>query len=302
MAHGAWIFTTIKIILITCHRSSAEIGNLLDKDVKTSFKPHNEKWSLLDSRYYVCNSEDWLKSKKVLNTTGIKELYIKVVYVYRNNTSKSLLNNSAFHLGALDASIKTPVNFSMVNGKWINESYISTTPLLINSKALRIWIAPEKNFGGSCMFVSSVEITYKYCKQKERLSFAKLPQTFAPPHGAAAIRVQGHCIYSSHKAVAFCSSAGYWLNATFPCDCAPGKVMISDRCTVPSFVSELQVVRLSNTEARLSWKKRFPRNIIYNIVCYQCFGKYCNKNCPPGVNVIDNTMDKSSKIATLLKA
>ena len=183
----------------------------------------------------------------MLNTTGIKELYIKVVYVYRKNTLKSLLNNSAFHLGVLDASIKTPVNFSMVNGTWNNESYISTTSLLINSKALRIWIAPEKNFGDSCMFVSSVEITYKYCKQKERLSFAKLPQTFAPPHGAAAIRVQGHCIYSSHKAVAFCSSSGYWLNATFPCDCAPGKVMISDRCTskhislhLPGYLAQYQ--------------------------------------------------------------
>lgn len=164
-----------------------------------------------------------------MNTNGIQELTVKVVYKHYVKKSSKILNKTAFSLGVLaeNREYKFLANGILNN----NKTKVTSTELVpVNYNKLRIFIRPQDK--KDCMLVYSVQITYKFCTKTTFHKLAEFPQTFAPRNGSFPLKVEGNCSYGRKVPVAYCDSKGEWsINDTqLPCSCAPGEVMSSSGC------------------------------------------------------------------------
>ncbi len=176
--------------------------------------------------YSVCRSDAWLQSTDELDTAGIRELTVTVVYKHYEKSSGNTLNRTAFYLGVLTTNDHID-KFQADGILNKNNSQVTSTQFVsVNYPKLRILIRSRDE--KDCMLVYKVQITYRFCTKKTFFDVAEFPKTFAPRNGSVPLKVEGSCSYGGKIPVAYCDSNGEWsYNETLPCSCAPDKVMSS---------------------------------------------------------------------------
>ncbi|XP_028394192.1 ephrin type-A receptor 4-like isoform X2 [Dendronephthya gigantea] len=304
--HGYVYIFLVSVITLTCQPTFAEIGSLFrkDKTLQELFSPRGPGpgWRSIDigekkSGYLSCLSQDWLQTQDT-NTTGIREITIKVVYKNYEKQTNKFLNKTEFVLGVLNGNgdIKNHPVDGIINKKKSNMTTVKVLP--INYPKMQILI--RKQDGNDCMLVYDVQITYKFCTKKTFFQVAHFPKTFAPKSGSVPLAVKGSCSYGRKKPIAYCDSKGEWsFNETLPCNCAPGEVMSSVGCVeLSSIIQEGRAVRLSTNRAIISWKQKAIPNIQYKVICVECRAHNCAKNCPPTVQWEEIKLDKFGENST----
>ncbi|CAB4013282.1 ephrin type-A receptor 4 isoform X7 [Paramuricea clavata] len=304
MAHGYVCIFLATVLFSAYQPSTAEIGELLTQDLGHSFEPRRtqpgwRKITLDDKKfgYFVCHSDGSLDSTQELNTKGIEELTVKVVYKHYVKKSSKILNKTAFSLGVFEVKGNHEDTFPANGILNNNKTKVTSTELVpVNYTKLKIFIRPQDK--KDCMLVYSVQITYKFCTKTTFHKLAEFPKTFAPRNGSFPLKVEGKCSYGRKVPVAYCDSKGEWLinDTQLPCSCAPGEVMSSSGCIeLSSIIQEVKAVRLSNTRAVILWKQEPKPEIQYNVICKKCQDLKCDQNCPKTVRLEKNKTNISGK-------